>query len=285
MNIINLSKGMLSAFEGDCFHIEKWKTYIDASIPGVKEMCLEDMEQMLQAGFSYEKTFLPVLNAVLREEDKRNKTIESFLKMTEHLDERMIKRFQKNLDVDLILYLGLCNGAGWVVSLNGKPTVLFGIEKIMELNWYDKDAMTGLIYHELGHVYQDQYGVLHRELKSAQDKLLWQLFTEGIAMVFEQEIAGDPEYFHQDKDGWKQWCDEHAACIKQSFNADLSWMTQENQRYFGDWVSFNGYGDTGYYLGVRFVRFLLDSDCFDHLISYGINEVRAGFERFLRSSR
>ncbi len=192
MNIINLSKGMLSAFEGDCFHIEKWKTYIDASIPGVKEMCLEDMNQMLQAGFSYEKTFLPVLNAVLREEDKRNKTIESFLKMTEHLDERMIKRFQKNLDVDLILYLGLCNGAGWVVSLNGKRTVLFGIEKIMELNWYDKDAMTGLIYHELGHVYQDQYGVLHRELKSAQDKLLWQLFTEGIAMVFEQEIAGDP---------------------------------------------------------------------------------------------
>ncbi|MDO4853456.1 MAG: hypothetical protein Q4A88_08590, partial [Clostridia bacterium] len=127
MNIINLSKGMLSAFEGDCFHIEKWKTYIDASIPGVKEMCLEDMKQMLQAGFSYEKTFLPVLNAVLREEDKRNKTIESFLKMTEHLDERMIKRFQKNLDVDLILYLGLCNGAGWVVSLNGKRTVLFGI--------------------------------------------------------------------------------------------------------------------------------------------------------------
>ena len=155
----------------------------------------------------------------------------------------------------------------------------------MELNWHDKDAMTGLIYHELGHVYQDQYGVLHRELKSAQDKLLWQLFTEGIAMVFEQEIAGDSEYFHQDKDGWKQWCDEHAACIKQSFNADLSWMTQENQRYFGDWVSFHGYGDTGYYLGVRFVRFLLDSDCFDHLISYGINEVRAGFERFLRSSR
>ena len=50
---------------------------------------------------------------------------------------------------------------------------------------------------------------------------------------------------------------------------------------------FEGYGDTGYYLGarfVRFVRFLLDSDCFDHIILYGIQEVREGFGRFLYSN-
>ena len=58
-------------------------------------------------------------------------------------------------------------------------------------------------------------------------------------------------------------------------------MTRANQRYFGDWVDFYGYGDVGYYLGTRFVRFLLESDCFDSLISYDINDVRRGFGMFL----
>lgn len=284
MNILNTSDEMLSAFDSDHFEIEKWKSYMNTSIPGAKEICLSDMQETMNAGFSWQNDFLPVLNSVVRDEVKRNKTIESFCRVTEHLDERIIERFQKTVDVDLILYLGLCNGAGWVTSINGKNTVLFGIEKIMELNWCDTDSMIGLIVHELGHVYQAQYGVLHRKFDSLSDTFLWQLFTEGVAMVFEQEIVGDPEYFHQNNNGWKQWCDEHVALIKQSFRADVSSMTQKNQRYFGDWVSFEGYGDTGYYLGACFVRFLLDSDCFDHIILYGIQEVREGFERFLHSN-
>jgi hypothetical protein len=60
-------------------------------------------------------------------------------------------------------------------------------------------------------------------------------------------------------------------------------MTRENQRYFGDWVSFEGYGDTGYYLGARFIRFLLEYDTFDRLILYRIQEVKDGFDRFSHS--
>lgn len=284
MNIIDLSAEMLSAFDSDRFDIEKWKSYMDASLPGAKEMCLEDMRETINAGFSWENDFMPVLNHVIRDEEKRDKTVETFRSITEHLNERIIKVFRKTVDVDLILYLGLCNGAGWVTSVDGKPSVLFGIEKIMELNWCDKNSMTGLIYHEMGHVYQDQYGVLHREFESSPDNFLWQLFTEGVAMVFEQEIVGDSEYFHQDINGWKTWCDDHADLIKRSFSDDMADMTSENQRYFGDWVSFEGYGDTGYYLGCRFVRFLLDHDPFDRIILYDIQEVKEGFDRFLHLS-
>ena len=182
---------------------------------------------------------------------------------------------------DIILYLGLCNGAGWVTKVSGKTTVLLGIEKIIELDWCDIDDMNGLILHELGHVYQAQYGVLNRQLSSSRDQFLWQLFTEGIAMVFEQEIVGDSDYYHQDRAGWKNWCSQNIRLIRQSFFNDLDTMTEANQRYFGDWVSFNGYGDAGYYLGTRFVRFLLGYDCFDNLILYDINDVRKGFEKFL----
>ena len=90
-------------------------------------------------------------------------------------------------------------------------------------------------------------------------------------------------YFHQDRQGWKQWCDNHVKRIAQSFNRDLESMSQENQRYFGDWVSFDGHCDTGYYLGARFVRFLLEYDTFDRMILYGIREVKDGFSRFVDS--
>ena len=50
--------------------------------------------------------------------------------------------------------------------------------------------MIGLMIHELGHVYQSQYGSLSYQENSMAEKFLWQLFTEGVAMVFEQEIVG-----------------------------------------------------------------------------------------------
>ena len=59
-------------------------------------------------------------------------------------------------------------------------------------------------------------------------------------------------------------------------------MTPENQRYFGDWVRFHGHGDSGYYLGARFVRFLLETEDFDRLILWGIPEVCEGFGRFMQ---
>ena len=59
-------------------------------------------------------------------------------------------------------------------------------------------------------------------------------------------------------------------------------MTNENQRYFGDWVSFEGYGDTGYYLGTDFVRFVLATSSFDDVINFDINIVQREFERYMK---
>ena len=225
MNITDTSGAMPEAFDSGRFQIEKWKTYADAAVPGLKEICPEDLWETMNAGYSWQEHCLPVLNAVMQDTAKREKAMESFRCVTDRLDEKIIRRFRRTVNADIILYLGLCNGAGWVTTINGTRSVLLGIEKIMELDWCDTDAMTGLIVHELGHVYQDQYGVLHREFMSMPDRFLWKLFTEGIAMVFEQEIAGDSGYFHQDRQGWKQWCDNHVKRIAQSFSRDLESMS------------------------------------------------------------
>ena len=282
MNVIDTSAEMLSAYESGHFCLARWEEYLDRYVPGAREMNLAEMRETVAAGYSWEKEFLPVLDACFADAAGREEAVRSFHRVTDHLDERIVSCFGRTVDVDIILYLGLCVGAGWVTPVNGKTTVLLGMEKILELGWGNEDAMTGLIVHELGHVYQAQYGNLSLESGSSREQFIWQLFTEGIAMVFEQEVVGDRDYFHQDDGEWKEWCRLNAGKIREAFFRDLDSMTDENQRYFGDWVQFEGHGDTGYYLGTLFVRFLLQEDTFDNLIRYGIDKVVEGFGRFMQ---
>ncbi len=241
------------------------------------------MKGALGSGAS-EEDYIAVLNNAAKRRDLLEAAHEAFLNVTDGLEEKIIERFGRSVDAAVVFYLGLCNGAGWVTEYRGRTAILLGMEKIAELNWCSVGDMRGLICHELGHVYQKQYGVLNRQFCSSSDAFLWQLFTEGVAMCFEQEIVGDREFYHQDKGGWKAWCDGHFEEIKADLAADLSNMTPSNQRYFGDWVSYHGHGDVGYYLGCRFVRFALADYDFDEIISFGIDEVKELFQRFLNEA-
>ncbi len=156
--------------------------------------------------------FLPILNDVLSDAGKRDEVIESFNRATKDLEKIVIDIFGRAPSVNIILYLGLCNGAGWVMEIDGAQYIMLGIEKIMELNWCSLRSVYGLIYHELGHIYQMQYGTLSRDCRGG-DRFLWQLFTEGIAMLFEQKLVKDGNFFHQDAGGWLRWCDENIETI------------------------------------------------------------------------
>ena len=54
---------------------EKWKTYADAAVPGLKEICLEDLRGTMNAGYSWQEHCLPVLNAVMQDTAKREKAM------------------------------------------------------------------------------------------------------------------------------------------------------------------------------------------------------------------
>ena len=284
MRIIDLTNNLFESFDDNRFNIERWKNYIDSNILNLKELCLKDMEESLEKGFSFNDDYLPILSSVINNKDKLNKLKESFYNVTNNLDERIIKRFNRSIDCDIILYLGLLNGAGWVTELNNKTVILLGIEKIIELNWCDIDSMNGLIIHELGHAYHMEFGILRKDFKNTSDELLYELYEEGIAMVFEQEVIGDPNYFHQNDNEWKMWCSNNLDLLKTSFYNDLSTMNHDNQRYFGDWVYFNGHNDTGYFLGAKFIRYLLNSDSFDSIITYDIDKIRDEYILFMNKN-
>ena len=281
MRIINTSGEMLSSFEEGHFNIEKWNNYIDGTISGAKKICTDDMQECIDAGYSWKQDFLPVLDNVFQDNEARDMAVKEFSVITDSLEDRIMKVFHKTVEVDIILYLGLCNGAGWATKIQERQVVLLGIEKIIELGWYDKTKMTALIFHELGHLYHKQHGLWNDNALALPEQFLWQLFSEGIAMVFEQELVGDSDFYQQDINGWKKWCDSNFNLIRDTFRRDLQIMDHSNQRYFGDWVRFEGYGDTGYYLGTKFVRFLLENDSFDNLILYDINKIKEEFDRFL----
>jgi len=281
IDIVNAVQDVIQIYENGEFQISRWEQYMECVLPGHKETFIRDMDEMLQSGgFTFEEDFLPKLNEVFSDAGKRNRVIRSFSEATESLEERIVSIFGRAPEANVILYLGLCNGAGWALELDGKQYVMLGIEKIMELNWCDLKSMYGLIYHELGHIYQMQYGVFSGD-HSGGDKFLWQLFTEGIAMLFEQKLVMDEDFFNQDTDGWLRWCEENKKTIKKDFNEDLPAMSHDSQRYFGDWVRYKGHGDVGYYLGSRFVQWLNRRYKFDEMICFDIAAVKSEWEKYL----
>ena len=102
-------------------------------------------------------------------------------------------------------------------------------------------------------------------------------------MIFEQELVGNPDYFHQNGNGWTTWCHEHLTAIAHCFAAESPSLTRETQRYFGDWVSFEGYPDVGYYLGAHFVRFLMEKMTFDEVLRLPLSQIQQLFDAFCAS--
>lgn len=277
IKIIDTLAQINSLFDDRTFNIGKWENYINSIYDKSADIFKNDLKEYLESGdYIYEKDILPIINAVY---DNISLQIlkTSFYKVTDRLNDKIKEHFDNELDVDIVLYLGLCNGAGWVNNINGRDVILLGIEKILELNWCDEDSMYGLIYHELGHVYHKQYGEFEQRSEDNERNFVWQLFTEGIAMYFEQILVGDTNYFHQNKNGWLDWCEENYYQIVKDFDSDLMRMTRFNQRYFGDWVDYYGRSDVGYFLGTKFVQHLCDKIEFEQLIEMGIDEIYQEF--------
>lgn len=284
MRIINLAADLSPIYPGGRFDLACWEAYIRRADPSLADLCLEDMKTDIAAGMvDFDRDLKPVLDACWRDAPARREAIASFEAVTAELDERISACFGRTVEADVILYPGLCSGAGWVTKLRGRDVILLGLEKITELRWCSEDDMRGLIFHELGHVYQRQYGVLDRTCSTFRQQFLWQLFTEGVAMRFEQLLAGDMNYFHQDRDGWANWCSQRLAQIRADFLTDLDTMRRDNQRWFGDWVRYEGRGDVGYFLGARFVAFICRDRAFDEILSLEPEEVGALYLAFCRA--
>ncbi len=272
MKIINTCDKIKSVF-ADGFSIDLWRKYAEEISNELPSKCENDAK-----GYDFEKEVLPVLNLALNNE-KIDFVSKNFQTVIDTLKDNLSKLFDKEPDINIVLYLGLCNGAGWATTLDGKNTVLLGIEKIIELGWGDETNMRALILHEIGHLWHKLNGNLHIPEYTKRRKGIAHLYCEGVAMVCEHILCGDDEFYHQDKNGWLNWCYENENDIKKEYLRRLN-EKESVQDFFGDWCSYNGRSDVGYFLGCRFVRFLMKTNSLKEIANIKYKVLNKAFKEF-----
>ena len=250
MRIVDAYHTIADAFVDGRFSIRQWECYINKISPSLNAKLVEDSKS-----YDFSKDILPAIEYLLNHKEQAETAHASFIEATKRLARRTSAVFGTELDVTVILYLGLCNGAGWATDLDGHPAVLLGIEKIVELGWCDKRAMIALIYHELGHIWHRQVRTHPLEIATPRDKALWQLYSEGIAMYSEQLLVGDTDLYHQDKNGWLAWCKQHRYRLFVEYRRRID-QDERVQPFFGDWCQFEEHSDIGYFLGAEIIKTL-----------------------------
>ncbi len=260
MKIIDTFDGIESCYDDGEFKKSLWCNYMNVYLPFAKKIV-----EHVGGKYDFENDILPVLNNIPVQKEKLFEAHNSFCELVDGIDEKVKSALGAELDVTVVFYLGLCCGAGWAVeNLKGKKYVLLGAEKIVELDWCDKAQMAGLIYHEIGHLWHFQ--TRKKLVRKFKNDYLLQLYTEGMAMYAQQELIGDGNFYHQDKDGWLNWCDENKQALFAEYLRRID-NKESCQDFFGDWCNYLGHSDLGYYLGCEMIKNLKKTHTQKELVS------------------
>lgn len=274
MRLINTIDTIYDCFIDGQFKMLAWDKYVEKNYLNINQICKEDIKN-----YDFDSDVLPVLNNVLKSSEKLTVLNNSFAACVDVLSNDLSQLFPKEIDLDIILYLGLCNGAGWATTVDERNVILLGIEKIIELDWQDEVMMKSLIFHEIGHVWHNACGNLNPQGSTQNDQSLVQLYQEGVAMRCEQLLIKNENFYHQDKNGWLAWCNSNLSSITQEYQRRIK-KSESTQDFFGDWCNYKGYSDVGYYLGCEFIKYLENQHTLSQIINLNIIELKNLFSSF-----
>ena len=257
------------------FRMELWENYGAGISQELPDKLKED-----SSGYDFNSQMLPVLTQVINNRDALKQARDAFTATTTDIEKRFRQVLKTTLEVDIIFYLGLCNGAGWATTLDGRNAILLGVEKIIELDWHNRKNMEGLIYHELGHILHNVKGFVPCEPLEPPAKSIWQLYSEGIAMYCEQLLCGDFGAYHQNTDDWLDWCVSNKKEVLGEYKKRVR-SGESVQDFFGDWEQWRGRSNLGYFLGCEFVKSLARRYDLNRLLNLNLFEIEQEFDKFI----
>ena len=212
LSIIDTFSHIQQCFPSGQFSLPEWQKYAAGIAAEFPDKIMDDI-----ACYRFEEDVLPVVQNVCTNWEKLELAHSSFQTAIDRISKQLMEKFHTNWEIQVIFYLGLCSGAGWATELNGKPAVLLGAEKILELKWYDYDRMFVLIAHEMGHLWHQSMGGVFGQAEAVDDKAVFQLYSEGVAVWFEQSLYGQDDFYLENHDGWLDWYIAHHTEIKREY--------------------------------------------------------------------
>ncbi len=234
--------------------IRIWQDCYISKYPELEKKCKDYYEE-------YDYSWKSVASELVfkRTKDDFNKMIKAhgnILEIMEEVNLNAKEVFNLDLQINIVLYCGLCNSAGWVDYYNGKRTILYGIDKIAELNWHTIDKLKSLLSHELCHV-------IHFEMRG-EDYLpsniernnynegIWFIYGEGFAQFFQSKLLGS----ETDSRGseWINKCKDKESQLKKLYLESLYDKDIGTRDFFGDWFKVLGISDVGYFLGAELIK-------------------------------
>lgn len=257
-----------------------WQAYLDNCAPELKEKVVQDSQ-----GYALNDEVKPVVcQALTADFHLLKEAHHHFEQVIAGIDERFRLLFPQSQQVSVYFYIGLCNGAGWATKVGEEQIVLLGAEKIVELKWHSKADLEALICHELCHIAHNDLRKAHlvQEATAEHNPAVWQLYREGFAQRYQQRLADKDGYYHQNRDHWLDWCEANKADLAREYLSRIL-SGASVQSFFGDWASYRGHADTGYYLGCEFIHSLEKRHSADEIACLDQGEVYALMMDFLRT--
>ena len=234
--------------------IDLWeKCYIN-KYPELEKKCKEDYES---SGYSWRHIAnTMVFNRTDHDFTKMKEAYSNILLCLNNINKKVETVFGLTLDINVVLYAGLCNSAGWVDFYDGKRAVLFGIDKIAELDWYTLEKLEPLVAHELCHVIHFQLrgedDLPLRIEKNMYNKGIWRIYEEGFAQYFQNKLLVKEIDCRGEE--WIQKCHENIGRLKKLYLEALKEDSEGVRNFFGDWFQVLGISDAGYYLGSELIK-------------------------------
>ena len=91
-------------------------------------------------------------------------------------------------------------------------------------------------------------------------------------MYCEQLLCDNDQFYHQNKDGWLNWCNENRTLLFDEYIRVIE-NQESHQKFFGDWFSYLNVSDIGYYLGCELVKIACETRTTSQILNLSLSEI------------